>query len=314
MLASRTLFVKGHYLPCNMKCSLLLLLAPLKAWAQQCVCGYANQDACASALAERADSYTGVAFKGQPGSTDERSEYAAAAALPNGKQTGPQEYPFIAAVVYKPGHQRILCAGAIIDEHHILIAAHCVHGLKADSLGVYIGSNRFNTTGAELETVAAIHTHPQWDPELLVYDVALLQLRDALTFDRYTTGPICVLDQRKSLDNQKAVAVAWGSATDGGQAVLSLLQATFETHDLASCGAQPSGGPQFCAYSAEAAGCHQGSDDPLLLLQDQSSQRYFAIGVSSYGQSCRQSPEVVTDVTQLRPWMQSVLQAAGGKL
>ncbi|EFY89707.1 tripsin, putative [Metarhizium acridum CQMa 102] len=299
-----------------MKCSLLLLLAPLKAWTRQCVCGYANQDACASALAERADTYTGVASKVQPGSTCKRSESAAAAAaaLPNGKQTGPQEYPFIAAVVYKPGHQRILCAGAIIDEHHILIAAHCVNGLQADSLAVYVGSNRFNTTAAKLETVAAIHTHPQWDPERLVYDIALLQLQDALSFDRYTTGPICVLDQPKSLDNQKAAAVAWDSATDEGQAVSSLLQATFETHDLASCSARPSGGPQFCAYAMETEDCQQDSGDPLLLLRDQSTQRYFAIGVSSYGQSCRQFPEVVTDVTQLRPWMQSVLQADGGKI
>ncbi|KHN96901.1 trypsin precursor [Metarhizium album ARSEF 1941] len=293
--------------------NVLLLLAPLKAWSRQCICGYANQHDGASVLPEQADTHAeAISQDRQQGSTDEHSQSAAAAG--NGKQTGPQEYPFIAAVVYKSEPRGTPCAGAIIDEHHVLIAAHCVNGVRADDVGVYAGSNRFNATGAKLETVMVIHNHPQWDPERLVYDISLLQLQDSLTFDGHSTGAVCVLDHLEHIDNQKAVAVAWDSTWDGGQAVSPLLQATFETHDLASCSARPSGGPQFCAYGTEPAECQDAFEGPVLLWQNPGSRRYSVLGISSYGRSCRQAPEIVTDTTQLTPWMQSVLRTDGGRL
>ncbi|TWU79161.1 hypothetical protein ED733_008861 [Metarhizium rileyi] len=287
-----------------MRYRFLLLLAPLNAWSQKCICGYANQDGLVSALAERSDTVADVTTEINADDTEKRSE--SATVLVNGTRTGPHEYPFIAAVVYKSGPQRILCAGAIVDERHVLISAHCVNGLRVSNLGVYVGSTTFNTGEAKLRTVAALHTHPRWDPERIVYDIALLQLQDALTIDRRETGLICILGKPRDVNNQAVVAVAWDSA--------SLVQAKFETHDLASCVARPTEGPQFCAYRKGMAACDRASDGPLLLWKDRGSTRYFAFGVSSYGQSCKEFPEVVTDVTRLRPWIQSVLQASGGKI
>lgn len=42
-----------------------------------------------------------------------------------GEMTKPGEFPFLVGISYKNKHH---CAGSIIDEQHILTAAHCLDG------------------------------------------------------------------------------------------------------------------------------------------------------------------------------------------
>ncbi|OAQ62051.1 tripsin [Pochonia chlamydosporia 170] len=296
-----------------MKYSLLLFLAPLGVWSRACTCGQANQNGAysrnenvipraenADEMLDRRDVHDGLAEK--------RDDLYAR--LINGKPTGLHEYPFIAAVVYNSGAKRISCPGAIIDKKHILITAHCVNGIRANNIGVYAGSNKFDVPSAKLRTVAAIHPHPKWDSERRFYDVALLQLQDPLSFDR-NTNIVCVPSQPRDFNNQTATALAWGSPSSGeGQ----LVQTKFETHNLDSCSVRGTGGPQFCTYAPGEGVCDNASDGPLLLWQEPTSRRYFAVGLSSWGQSCKKFPEVATDLTQLKPWIQEVVGAGGGTL
>ncbi len=191
-----------------------------------------------------------------------RSELGAA--LINGTATGAHEYPFIAAVVYATGLKRVMCGGFIIDKHHILIAAHCVNGVRAPSLGVHVGRNKFNPAAAELKAVAAIHSHPQWDAERLRYDVALLQLQDPIHFNHTRRAPVCLPGRAEKLDNKTAAALSWAGPFGGNS---SLLQTKFELHALTSCSARPTGGPQFCAWAPGADACDRYTDGPLLAWQ-----------------------------------------------
>jgi secreted trypsin-like serine protease len=215
--------------------------------------------------------------------------------------------------VYKSDHTRILCAGAIVDTAHILIAAHCLNGLGAKSVSVYVGSGAYDPVSAKLETVSTIVNHPRWTMQPLSYDLALLRLQDPLALEKDAVEAVCPSGQPQYLNSQEAVGLSWKSAAQGSKETSSsLVQTTFETHNLSSCKVQHSDGPQFCAYAPGPDTCDNASDGPLLFWQDPTSHNYFVVGVSSYGQGCAQYPDVVTDVPKLWPWVQSVVEADGG--
>uniref|UniRef100_A0A2M4ANB5 Putative trypsin-like serine protease n=1 Tax=Anopheles triannulatus TaxID=58253 RepID=A0A2M4ANB5_9DIPT len=93
-----------------------------------------------------------------------------------------------------------MCGGSIVSQNLILTAAHCLLTEKgliaAERLLVQVGRNRLklaDTRGQEHEAHQLI-THPDFDINDLVHDIALIKLATDITFTNYIQ-PVCLWDR-----------------------------------------------------------------------------------------------------------------------
>lgn len=98
----------------------------------------------------------------------------------NGFQASRDQFPYMASVVVRITEtQNILCGGTIIQENFILTGAHCVAGRSSFRVGV--GSIDLNDPIIQAQSTRAI-IHPQYNPNNLNNDVALIELPFSLSW------------------------------------------------------------------------------------------------------------------------------------
>ena len=76
------------------------------------------------------------------------------------------------------------CGGSILDNSHILTAAHCVDYETADAISIAAGIFSLSENGATVRNVDAIHIHPNWSSfsRERRNDIAILHLSTPLNF------------------------------------------------------------------------------------------------------------------------------------
>ena len=103
-----------------------------------------------------------------------------------GEPTGVGEYPFMVALLLEPrggtDFDKQYCGGSLIASRWVLTAAHCVDfvGSAADITVVAARTHLDSTEGVKRE-VRAFYIHPDFDPNMLSPDVALIELKQPIT-------------------------------------------------------------------------------------------------------------------------------------
>ncbi|KPJ14028.1 Venom serine protease 34 [Papilio machaon] len=218
-----------------------------------------------------------------------RCGYKKSNRIVGGQETGVNEFPMMAGVVYADIRQ-IKCGGVIISARHVLTAAHCVIRRTVNDIAVVVGEHDVNTGDSPATQgfrVVDIRIHPLYNLSNYDNDIAILTLQQDIVFsDR--VGPVCL--PFKFINNNFAgdkVTVLAGQLSP-----FNLLQRPYSELMMYKdvCSQDDSGGP--------------------LLYTDPSNGLLYGVGLVSYGTFCASgSPAVNTRVTLFLDWIVATTQA-----
>ncbi|CAK1591243.1 unnamed protein product [Parnassius mnemosyne] len=228
-----------------------------------------------------------------------------------GQETGVNEFPMMAGVIYVD-LRRINCGAVIISKRRVMSAAHCVIRKTTRELGVVVGEHNVNVADSpatEVFRVININIHPQYTEANYDYDVSILTVEREIVFsDR--VGPVCL--PFKFLTNDftgaKVTVLGWGTLFPGGPTSAVLRKVDVDVISQPACRRSvPSVTPrQMCTYTPGKDSCQDDSGGPLLYT-DPSNGLLYSVGIVSFGSFCASGePAVNARVTTLLRWIVSV--------
>ncbi|KAL9706556.1 hypothetical protein quinque_010074 [Culex quinquefasciatus] len=229
-----------------------------------------------------------------------------------GHNADPNEWPWIAAL-FNNGRQ--FCGGSLIDNIHILTAAHCVAHMSSwdvARLSVKLGDHNIRSTTEVVHVerkVKRLVRHRGFDSRTLYNDIAVLTMDQPVQFSK-SVRPICLPggDSSRAYNGLTATVIGWGSLRENGPQPAILQEVNLPIWTNPECsrkyGAAAPGGiieSMLCAGQAAKDSCSGDSGGPLMVNDGGWTQ----VGVVSWGIGCGkgQYPGVYSRVTSFMPWI-----------
>ncbi|XP_017786071.1 PREDICTED: proclotting enzyme-like [Nicrophorus vespilloides] len=225
------------------------------------------------------------------------------------------EWPWIAAL-FNGGRQ--FCGGSLIDDIHILSAAHCVAHMSSwdvARLTVRLGDHNIKTNSEVRhieKKVKRVVRHRGFDPRTLYNDIAILTLDSPVQFSKQVR-PICLPTYGSKYEGQTATVIGWGSLRESGPQPAVLQEVNIPIWTNSECrqkyGPAAPGGivdHMICAGQASRDSCSGDSGGPLMV----NDGKWTQVGVVSWGIGCGkgQYPGVYTRVEKFLPWINKNLK------
>lgn len=235
------------------------------------------------------------------------------------------EYPWQAAILKRDRVDMVyVCGASLIDDRHLITAAHCVNKLKAYDLQVRLGEwdvqsedEFFPNVDYDVDEVIL---HPDFYAGMLHNDIAILRIVSRVEFGRYPhIAPVCLPEPHSHFEGKGCQVTGWGKDTFGKvgkfQAVLkkvdvpvirksqcedalrrTRLGRSFRLHDGMSCAGGEEG----------KDACKGDGGGPLVCRG--SGGEYQLAGVVSWGIGCgeRGVPGVYVDIPFYVDWIAGV--------
>ncbi|XP_029288979.1 inactive serine protease PAMR1 [Cottoperca gobio] len=119
---------------------------------------------------------------------------------------------------------QLVCSGALVNQKRVVVAAHCVtelgkvYPLDATKIKVVVGKqyrdDRRESKGLQHLRVASIAVHPNYDPNILDSDMAVVKLLDKARIGE-TVLPLCLLDsQGEEATTEQGLVTGWSPLPD----------------------------------------------------------------------------------------------------
>ncbi|XP_059177050.1 chymotrypsinogen A-like [Physella acuta] len=228
-------------------------------------------------------------------------------------------YPWMAFI--ENSYLKYTCGGSIIDETHILTAAHCVsytdertgitYPTPASKISVYTGSSIMdgstNYAEAKKRKVISVAYHEHYDSKLMNNDVAVLTLSAPIVYDRHHI-PVCLANGTKTPQMaSKCIALGWGNTISYSIGPISdyLLWIDMPIASDDDCQREYTkyyNMNKFCAGAMGKNICAGDSGGPLVCME--SDGRYYQYGIASATRNeCFTSNALFTKVSSFLPWI-----------
>merc|ERR1739844_334381 len=98
----------------------------------------------------------------------------------NGQEAECNEWPWQAGIVKRDGNSvsTPFCGGTLVNENHIITAAHCMPERTPSNTGVVIGNHHIYDMEPSQSAfaVSAIHNHPDYNSETQQHDITVIKL------------------------------------------------------------------------------------------------------------------------------------------
>merc|ERR1712117_838665 len=199
------------------------------------------------------------------------------------------------AALTRRGSNFVFCGGTVIDETHIMTAAHCTESNR--NLDVLIGEH--DVTVAQGETrhrVARIIDHPSYGTNGIDYDYSILELDCSDKIDLTDKARAACLPSGNDASRYESAATynvsGWGTLAAGGSTpeVLNVVQVPPVTDTVCrqQYGTSQITARMMCAGKPGTGGvdsCQGDSGGPLTWFDSQSST-WKLVGVVSWGVGC----------------------------
>jgi len=238
-----------------------------------------------------------------------------------GSPINPHQFKFVAALLTEDyqGRVRQFCGGSVIDEYHVLTAAHCVASYTESDvrrLRVQLGVHDIkNTPSKSTHKVDRIIRHIDFSQRTLDNDVAILTLNTpAPIYSNSNVKQVCMLSGSNTLENRNAIVSGWGSLKFGtSKFPKELHSVNVKVWNNPRCnsnyGSQAPGGitdRMLCASLPGKDSCQGDSGGALFTCKN--SADCTQIGIVSWGIGCAQAqyPGVYTRVTEMIDWIQRI--------
>jgi len=233
----------------------------------------------------------------------------------HGKTTGLWEYPWQIAMFIGT---RYHCGGSIIDNQHILTAAHCVDKYKRNprniklSLGDWDLSNQDDASYVEA-LVQKVHVHERYSRLVLQNDIAILKLTKPITFNE-RIKPVCLPNPGLRTDGILATVTGWGRDERRKlKSKLQMHQSTVLPNTVCSAQWVAKKAPanfivptMLCMDASKGDSCNGDSGGPLVHQQGSS---WVQVGLVSFGSgSCTDAnlAGVYTRVSEYVDWIRGI--------
>ncbi|XP_015126443.1 chymotrypsin-1-like [Diachasma alloeum] len=203
-----------------------------------------------------------------------------------------------------------VCGGSIIDDRHILTAAHCVQeedGRLFKGMRVLIGSNNARQWFPKTHKVKSLHPHKKYrQVEPYRYDIAIVTLEEPIEFnDRQK--PIALPEKDVSIGDEVTVS-GWGH-TNWPAAMktypVTLMKMEKKIVSNSRCMRDHQSviyRDQLCAYGGYGKGVCSGDSGSGLIYNGQ------IVGIASWVMPCAVGyPDVYTRVYSHKDWIARII-------
>ncbi|XP_045035271.1 venom prothrombin activator nigrarin-D [Daphnia magna] len=232
-----------------------------------------------------------------------------------GREATPGRWPWQVAILNR--FKEAFCGGTLIGARWVLTAAHCLRKRLNVRIGEY---DLVEHDGTEMDfQVEEVFVHPDYDPETVDNDVALLRLPEAIKLGHQGMRLACLPQPGQSLPiTQKCTIIGWGKERSShvfGTEVLheaevpivktSACREVYEDYFITD--------NMFCAgyRKGRIDSCAGDSGGPLLCSV---GDRWTIFGITSFGEGCGKRGKfgIYTKVPNYVSWIQRVIDLNGG--
>ena len=222
-----------------------------------------------------------------------------------------QDYPYMAALIGVGwwGSGYAFCGASIINEYWILTAAHCMSGQSANNTSVRVGTSTSYAQGGDTYDVAEIILHPNYNPNTMSNDIALIRLEDPIVFSNQAQPISLISGTQVALGLEDSGEMCWttgwgedqGTANDPNQLQVVEMPITNQSNYQES---QISANMIMAGYTSGSSSCQGDSGGPMVVLASD-GQTYLQCGIVSWSNGCGVPgyPSVFTRISYFLDWI-----------